>query len=367
MRPLYWSLRPLEKSFRSGSTKLYFRLLNAGRILVGELTLKTAMPLSTRMRFLRKGFRTSSAELYRLNEENCRDYLPDSRWDRTMHINGICQGALHDKLLFYGLFADFEEFIPTTLALVQEGVVCSPESGGELREDDLLHLLADQTPFVLRPVVGMMGMGVFIVERGKEGLTVNGEPSSVAAVQAMMRGLDNYFLSARVKPHPRLAAMYPRTPHVTKILTMWDIDRREPFLAAAVQRVGTSASYPLDGWSRGALCSRVDLETGVLGAAVPFRPGNPADYDRHPDTGVEIAGLTLPNWESVKETLLAMCCRMPFIKYLVWDIVITGEGFEVLEGNSHPGLAMMQVHYPLLKDPRARAFYARHGVIDPSG
>ena len=92
-----------------------------------------------------------------------------------------------------------------------------------------------------------------------------------------------------------------------------------------------------------------------------------ADYDRHPDTGAEMAGLTLPHWQLVRETLLAMCRRKSLIKYLVWDIVITEAGFKVLEGNSHSGLEIMQVHYPLLQDPRARGFYAHYGVVDPSG
>jgi hypothetical protein len=43
--------------------------------------------------------------------------------------------------------------------------------------------------------------------------------------------------------------------------------------------------------------------------------------------------------------------------------VVTEGGFKVLEGNNHPGLALIQMHCPLLGDPRLRAFYTRHGVV----
>ena len=50
--------------------------------------------------------------------------------------------------------------------------------------------------------------------------------------------------------------------------------------------------------------------------------------------------------------------------FLGWDVVVTADGIRLLEGNANTGMNVLQVHGPLLSDPRIRRFYESHGGLN---
>ena len=151
-----------------------------------------------------------------------------------------------------------------------------------------------------------------------------------------------------------------------RVLTMWDIERDEPFIVYAAHRFGRPASSPTDNYSRGGVISLVDLETGVLGPAYSDHGRRePVWYRDHPDTGARIEGLELPEWDGFVNGLLELCREMSYIPYVGWDIVLTEGGITVVEGNNYPDVTF-QFFFPLLEDERIRRFYEHHGVLRPS-
>lgn len=86
-------------------------------------------------------------------------------------------------------------------------------------------------------------------------------------------------------------------------------------------------------------------------------------HETHPTTHSQITGLTIPHWDYTKTTILEIAKYLSFIPYIGWDVVITEEGFKILEGNDFPSLAIIQMHSPLLKDPQVRRFYEKYNVI----
>jgi hypothetical protein len=83
----------------------------------------------------------------------------------------------------------------------------------------------------------------------------------------------------------------------------------------------------------------------------------------HPDTGTPIEGAVVSGWPAVRDGIVALATRLPFLPYVGWDVVVTDEGYQVIEGNRRPDVNLLQVHRPLLADPRVRRFYERHGVL----
>jgi hypothetical protein len=142
-----------------------------------------------------------------------------------------------------------------------------------------------------------------------------------------------------------------------------DPDTGEAFVATAVHRFGNKDSIPVDNWSRGGLSSRIDLETGELGPGATYpRHGEVIFHDDHPDTGTRIRGVCIPGWSQLKHRLLDMAQAWSFIPYVGWDIIVADDDTWLLEGNNYSDVNLLQVHGPLLRDPRVRRFYRYHGV-----
>ena len=76
----------------------------------------------------------------------------------------------------------------------------------------------------------------------------------------------------------------------------------------------------------------------------------------HPDTNIKINGV-LPYWKDIKNKLYEMSRHIPQLSYLGLDVVITNEGFKILEINSHQDIKYIQYYYPLLKDNKASEYY----------
>ena len=77
----------------------------------------------------------------------------------------------------------------------------------------------------------------------------------------------------------------------------------------------------------------------------------------HPDTQVTVEG-EIPGWEQMKAELLRISSYIPQVIYLGYDVVITDDGFKIIEINSHQAIHMIQTRTPLLKDALTRDFFA---------
>lgn len=315
----------------------------------------------------RHGFLGESWVLYDLARNDRRLYLPDyARFTRTRLINGGYAAVLDNKLIFDRFLGGRRGVLPRTHGILRNGrlldplgiVADRPAAGAILGE------LGRGKALVLKPLTGGGGHGIAVLNREPGRITLNGSEISEAELRSYLSTLGNRLVCEFVTQHEEIARLYPQTTNTVRLLTMQDEDC-EAFVAAAVLRIGTQASWPTDNWTRGGLSAGIDVESGKLGQAVAY----PADSDslawhaRHPDSGAEIAGMTIPHWQRIHEGVLEVFRALPVLKYVGWDVVVTEDGFCILEGNNYSDVNLLQVHRPLLADPRARDFYRRQGVL----
>jgi len=71
----------------------------------------------------------------------------------------------------------------------------------------------------------------------------------------------------------------------------------------------------------------------------------------------------MPNWDLIKNEILNAASKIPFIHYIGWDVVITDDGYKVIEANNYSDVNLLQVHQPLLRDDRVLEFFKYHGII----
>ena len=164
--------------------------------------------------------------------------------------------------------------------------------------------------------------------------------------------------------HPYATAIYPHSINTVRILTALDEPSGEFFVMAAAHRFGTATSGRVDNWSAGGVAAGIDLETGRLARATRQPDFDPARtwWTNHPDTGAPIEGVEIPRFAETCRSLLEVCRRFA-LTLAGWDVVITPDGWTLLEVNTKPALNLFQLHRPLLADARAKAFFRRERMV----
>ncbi|WP_120246510.1 sugar-transfer associated ATP-grasp domain-containing protein [Halopiger aswanensis] len=393
--------------------QLYHTIRGVQDLAATERESTVSRSLRRRCWLWRRGFLSRSDAVYDLDESTYRDYVSDyQRYVRSKRINGTWSVALSNKLLFHRVMQPFDAHRMAVYGMLRDGTyhpiddrVDGPAAGSAAR-----HELADGGPaleavsgtisgtesdrtegrrerdaphttrnaaqrvverleaeerLVLKWVRGGGGNNVLLCTRTEDGYRVNGDQYAEVEFRSLVSNLDEYLVCEYVEQGPFGAALYPETPNTLRIITMYDEAAGEPFIAAAIHRIGTSDSAPLDNFTQGGLSAAIDPDSGTLSAgAQPPVDGEVEWHSRHPDTGVPIDGAQVPGWHRIRERLLEIAAGCSFVPYVGWDVIVTDEdgSFTVIEANSYPGLKSIQVHGPLLADDRVRRFYERHGV-----
>lgn len=315
------------------------------------------------MQMLLSGFLSESYVLYDFERNDPSLYLSDmSRFARTFWINRSPH-LLDDKFAFAVMLESLGYPTAPIRALAGRGQIMSSDTGRRLDATSCMELVQRHDALVIKPRFGGGGGRIRFVRVDGPGLLVNDQPTNLSDFVTMLKQ-SQHIVTDVIHQHAYAARVHARSTNTIRVLTMIDVENGTPFIAAAVHRFGTSASFPVDNWSKGGISAAVDLATGTLGPGVTF----PMRYPRrihacHPESGVQIVGTVIPHWPSICAGVLGIAGRLPpDTPYVGWDVIVTRDGFVVLEGNRYSDVNLLQVHGPLLADPRVRAFYRHYGA-----
>ena len=334
--------------------------------------------IKSRWKAWRRGFQVDSYQIYQLDHNDRRKYVPDFPF--AMHatkINGFFNPIVGNKLVLSNMLISFAIPCPAMIGEVIRGRPHTfpprgaiPEDGmtnGVFQEGDLVKTLVHWTEnhrkLVFRPHWSGDGEGVFFVERTDQAWYINGYQCPESDLLAIVQSLDRYLVTAWVKQAAYANSIFPKTSNTVRILTIRDA--QGPYVAAAVHRFGSSRSYPVDNFhqGRGGVCVHVDPTTGIMGKGlITDSKGNPQTLTQHPETGTQFAGVPIPHYAKMTQGLLRLCDFLPETLLVGWDILMTDDGYCVIEANTLPTLTVWQVHQPLLANPRNARFFHTHGI-----
>ncbi len=358
-------------------TSLEYRLktlltpLRKKLVLIGTEKYSTLkIPFATKLKAWRLGFTSQSYALYDLGNKDPENYLRDFS-DINYVLNNPGAHSLSDKFTFARVLANADIPTPEVLALINSGaIVWCVQSGGVASEDRLRAgleaLLKSHNKLVLRPTFGDAGFGVFFLEYHDGALTIDSSPAELSDIVSFIGDQGDYLITKFVEQAGYAKRICPDVTNTIRVLTIWDSEENGPVITNVAHRIGSRQSFPLDNFhgGLGGICAPVDIESGELGPAVSLsKHGQLSSHDKHPETGGQIAGIQIPNWQQVKAMILEAATLYAVSPYIGWDIVITENGCSFVEGNSPPGPAVLQVHGPLLADARLKRFYREHGML----
>ena len=207
-------------------------------------------------------------------------------------------------------------------------------------------IVADQQEFVIKPAHGSGGDGILVIS------------GQSARRRGLYRLIDGSFMTdAEIRFHVTniISGRYSLGGHRDCAMVEYCV-RADPvfdhvsyrgipdvrvlvfrgYPVAAMVRLPTRASHGKANLHQGAVGTGVNLASGRTSYGVIDN----AVTDEHPDTGELIAGIQLPNWDTLLD-LAARCYELTGLGYQGVDLVLDRErGPLILELNARPGLGI---------------------------
>ena len=175
---------------------------------------------------------------------------------------------------------------------------------------------------VIKPASSTWGIGVRVIDI-----------SEVDAILADVKKGNHYMIEEVLVNHPDIRALNPSSLHTLRVETC--IDSKGDFhLQNVLLMVGMKHTIVSNCHSGGVMC-HIDMETGKVD-----KDGyNPQGWwcDVHPQSNIKFVGFKVPYIEQLEEYIMKVAYVMPNARYVGWDVAITPNGFELIEGNFCPG------------------------------
>lgn len=334
---------------------------------------------TTREWAMTKGFFPSRVDLYGLNDENYKNYMPDYVDFRLHPYNNHFVIWINDKLsLKYTLGRDFADIMPEYYLYIENnGDYTYLQDKPALiakNENFILNLLKEKRVLIIKPNSSKSGgEGVMKVEWADNHICINNkEEITIEAFQERIKNLGNNIVTEYVHQHSDLRRIWPDSECTLRII-MIRLPKENLYEKAkwkcivSYARFGTSLSGGASNVSSGGIGIGFDFETGQYNPyAVRYRqfcPDGKWKLYEHPDTHVVWKNEKLPNWNYVKDTLYKVCDHYSSLSHLGFDVIITENGFVFCEINSKPALNYEQVICgPVLTSDENIAYFKSKGM-----
>lgn len=324
---------------------------------------KYPLPLKVKWRMWRKGFLPSSFVEYNLSINDSAKYISDfTRVIKCNVINGEYAILLDDKYLF-AHFLRNEPYVSLPEFYIKKKNLILFETG-TLVDFDYIFKSLNNNQYLFKPSKAGGGNGIFLMDTRPELWEIDSVPYSKDDLRKLFKELDDYLIFKKIIQSGFAHNVNPNSVNTIRMLTMIDPHNGKAFLGGAYFRFGTVNSGSVDNMSKGGIGFGIDLQTGKLGKGAAIPVSEKLNWvSKHPDTGFNLEGFTIPLWDYMKNEVLSLSQRLSFLPYIGWDIAPMENDFIIIEANSHNDFRGHQRHEPLLNSPKVKSFYEYYGVI----
>lgn len=319
-----------------------------------------SVPLLTKIRAnVFGGFLGDQWMLYELDGKKKKEYLSEFDWYRSRYINEPFDYMLNNKVVTTEVLRQYIR-VPELLAVNSRGFL-SDCSGNPLEAEAVLEIIRQQGDSIVKPFDKGKGTGVHRLGHNGSDFCIDGKAVPAEKIVKLLTGHRDWYLSETVRQHAYADTLYDKTVNTIRIITMKDPATGRFKVFFAVQRVGTQKTIPVDNASQGGLVCRIDLETGRLSHGRTLH--DKTVYETHPDSGYRFEDMVIPDWEQLKEEILALVNHFPYLHFVAWDVVKLPDGTNcIIEANTSSGVNIIQL-WGGQRNGELGDFYRHYGVI----
>lgn len=323
-----------------------------------DLGIHQKWTLLEKIKYNRLGFTNEDYADFNLKVNDYHNYISfRERW-RLEDINGRFAYILGEKLIFERLFGGFI-YVPHINCWVKNKKCLDIDSGTEI---DILSVLRVKNMLIAKPTRSVGGgSGIHKISIENQQFFIDGKNVSDEQLITTVSSWEEYIIVDFIHQTDYSNKIYSETTNSIRVVTAkrknGDYD-----VILAFHRFGTDYSRPVDNICSGGVFSLIDIDKGTL--SIAKRATEPDKcYTRHPDTGAVIEGITIPNWNELKNQLIHVHRCFPFYTFLAWDVVINDQGKpSILEINRGSDLNV-QIIRPL-RNEKIGEFMREYGLLD---
>jgi hypothetical protein len=173
---------------------------------------------------------------------------------------------------------------------------------------------------VLKNSLGQVGAEVEIFDSSEK---------NTDEVLTHMRNQRYDLLEQYVVQHRKLMELSPSGLNTVRIVTQ--LHNGKVVILAARLRI--SVNSPVDNMAAGNLAAPLDIDSGIVMGPAVYSDITKQDCEIHPVTGIQITGFAVPYWTQIIELVSQAALRASGNKSIGWDVAVTDQGPELIEGN----------------------------------
>ena len=146
-------------------------------------------------------------------------------------------------------------------------------------------------------------------------------------------GKEPLIFESLIRQTKQLSDFNPSSVNTIRFMTTLYPDGEARIIATFI-KIGRSGKCVDNAGGGGNVDACVNTETGEIGYTIQYSGWRQTvDIQKHPDTGAQIEGVVIDNWDSIKNEVIKFQQAFPFVKAAGWDIAITDEGPVIVEVN----------------------------------
>lgn len=283
--------------------------------------------------FKQYGFKVSSAfpEIYkRCNGIESDKYIPASLYFYYISpylVNMNLSMAYVDKNMYFRHFPDVLQ--PETLFHNMSGRFYSAEMK-EVTFEEAVETLTLKDRFIVKPAIESgRGRDVIMVTSGNKTQIIN----------VLREYESNYIIQEIVIQHPEMSRLNSTSLNTCRLYTYRRVGTCEYILLGAAVRFGGKGAYRDNACTGGGFC-KINDDGSVDDAIHNYRRFGWGSLKAEKN----IAGLRIPNYGKVLETVISLHKTIPYMDLIGWDIAVNENGDPVLiELNQYPDCEFLQI------------------------
>ena len=324
----------------------------------------TNIPLKYRIWAVLNGFNPEAAWFKRINKSNKKDFLTDHAYYKNTPYNDPKYMYMVGKDHFRETLKDYSECLPKYYAEIKNNTIGKKDAWNDPNgchgAPDIISLLEKEKVLAFKRISGRSGAG-FIVGRCQSSdlFTFNDAPYTRQEAEQYIASLDGYIVSEFVQQCSQYEKIWNRTAHTLRIQTC-NVMNGKAEVVFSFLRFGSSKALHFVSHvnSPGIYTAIINIKTGMTETViVADKQGRATHVETHPDTGVSMIW-PVPHWNDIVSKCLEMHNKeLSKLTWLGWDIMITDEGFRILEINTLSGLIGVEATEPILTSDRLKPLF----------